>query len=260
MPNNNELVKRGSSTAKNGFKNEVFVVKEFNNWKESELSKQWLKAMEYNLEEIEDVKAVKVKGSYKADVQVEIKVSIKLKDIIDIQNLQVKLVSNPKGFNQIDKRWLKSYKDLWEIPNETYTLLAYFTGEKSPKINNSRDDRRMFADEFSVKEQKILLHFFKENKTLIVNDILKGRGRLSAEWMLVILKLKEDNIIQWALEPINKVLNHFGNGEIIITPRGSFKIGNITIQRKGGDNGRKTANMLQFKINPAELIDKNKEG
>jgi hypothetical protein len=75
--------------------------------------------------------------------------------------------------------------------------------------------------------------------------------------MLVILKSKENDIIQWALEPINKVLNHFGNGEISITPKGSFKIGNITIQRKGGDNGRPTANMLQFKINPAELVDGN---
>jgi len=27
------------------------------------------------------------------------------------------------------------------------------------------------------------------------------------------------------------------------------------MQRKGGDSGRKTAQMLQFKINPAELFD-----
>ncbi len=99
------------------------------------------------------------------------------------------------------------------------------------------------------------MNFFNDNKTLIVNDILKGRGKLLAEWMLVILKLKNRENIQWALEPINKVLNHFGNGEVKITPRGSFKIGNITVQRKGGDNGRETANMLQFKINPAELIN-----
>ena len=51
--------------------------------------------------------------------------------------------------------------------------------------------------------------------------------------MLVILKLKDADNIQWALEPVNKVLNHFGNGEVRITPRGSFKIANITIQRKG---------------------------
>ncbi|MBT6236611.1 MAG: hypothetical protein HOI49_11050 [Bacteroidetes bacterium] len=26
-----------------------------------------------------------------------------------MENLQVKLVSNPKGFNQIDKRWIATY-------------------------------------------------------------------------------------------------------------------------------------------------------
>lgn len=56
------------------------------------------------------------------------------------------------------------------------------------------------------------------------------------------------------LKPMDFVMNHFGNGEIKITPRGSFKIGNITMQRKRGDAGRKSAQMLQFKINPAELI------
>jgi len=253
------LVKRGSKTAKNGFKNEDFVIDEFNNWKNSELSKLWLKAMNYKIEEIESVKAVKVKGSYKADIQVEIKIEIKLKSLIDIQNLQVKLVSNPKGFNQIDKRWLKSYRELWDIPDDIYELLQYFTGEKSPKVPNPKDKRRMFANEFSKYEQDILLNFLQENKTLIVTDILKGRGKFSAEWMLVILKLKDKDYIQWALKPINKVLNHFGNGEVLITPRGSFKIGNITIQRKGGDNGRDTANMLQFKINPAELVDTNEK-
>ncbi len=29
----------------------------------------------------------------------------------------------------------------------------------------------------------------------------------------------------------------------------------MTMQRKGGDGGRNTANMLQFKINPAALFD-----
>jgi hypothetical protein len=248
------LINRGSKTAKDGFKNEDFTVAEFNNWKDSELAQLWLKVMDYDLADIESVQATKVKGSYKADIQVEIKIEIKLKSLTDIQNLQVKLVSNPKGFNQIDKRWLKSYNQLWNIPSDVYELLQYFTGEVSPKIDNPRDKRRMFADEFLENEQQLLLKFFNDNKTLIVNDILKGRGKLSAEWMLVILKLNDKDIIDWALEPMNKVLNHFGNGEVKITPRGSFKIGNITIQRKGGDNGRETANMLQFKINPAELV------
>jgi len=112
----------------------------------------------------------------------------------------------------------------------------------------------MFADEFSVQEQQKLVKFISENKTLIISDILKGRASFSAEWMLVILKLK-DSDLKWTLKPINYVLNYFGNGEVCITDRGSIKIGKITLQRKGGDGGRKTAQMLQFKINPCLLLD-----
>jgi len=54
---------------------------------------------------------------------------------------------------------------------------------------------------------------------------------------------------------MNYVINYFGNGEVLITNRGSIKIKRITIQRKGGDGGRDTAKMLQFKINPAELFE-----
>jgi hypothetical protein len=71
--------------------------------------------------------------------------------------------------------------------------------------------------------------------------------------MLVILKIGDEEI-RWALKPMNYVLNFF-DGDVAITPRGSFNIGKITIQRKGGDGGRTTANMLQFKINPALLVD-----
>jgi len=249
---NIDLVKKGSKTAKDGFKNEAFVINEFNNWQNSDLARNWLKEMSYEWNDIESVKATKIKGSFKADIQVEIKIEIKLKNLIDIQNLQVKLVSNPKGFNQIDKRWLKKYRELWNIPTDVYILLQYFTGELKPKIKEPKDNRRMFINEFTLDEQNKILNFFEQNKTLIVSDILKGRGSFSAEWMLVILKI--DDNLKWALKPINYVLNYYGNGDIKITPRGSIAIGKITIQRKGGDNGRESANMLQFKINPAELI------
>jgi hypothetical protein len=245
---------KGSKTAKDGFKNEDFVIQCFNDWKNNELAQSWLKEMEYYLSDIEYVEANKVKGSFKADIQVEIRITIKLKSLTDVQNLQVKLVSNPQGFNQIDKRWVKNYEEMWKIPENILSILKHFTGEKSPYIENPKDERRMFATELSEQDQKDLLHFLQDNKTLIVSDILKGRGKFAAEWMLVILKIQDEEI-KWALKPINFVLNHFGNGYVEITSRGSFKIGRITMQRKGGDGGRETANMLQFKINPCEILD-----
>ena len=75
-------------------------------------------------------------------------------------------------------------------------------------------------------EQKLVVDFIRANQSLIVSDILKGRGQFSAEWMLVILKIKEKQL-KWALKPMNFCLNLFGNGGVEITKQGSVKIGNI---------------------------------
>lgn len=205
--------------------------------------------MEYNLNEIEFVKAVILSG-FKADVQVQI--TIKLKEVIDAENIQVKLVSNLKGFNQIDKRWVEKYVEMWDIPKDITQLLKEYTGELPPKVKKPKDKRRTFANEFGEKDSGKLLEWLRNNKALIVSDILKGRGKFSAEWMLVAQKI--ENQARWILKPMNYCLNFFGNGKVLISPRGTFKIGKITMQRKGGDGGRPTANMLQFKINPAELF------
>jgi hypothetical protein len=245
-----DLVKLGSTTAKNGFKNEDDVVKKFKNWKNDSNSQDWLKLMGYSLEKIEKVDAIKLHG-YKTDVQV--KITIYLKDLIQAENLSIKLISNPQGFNQIDKRWIKKYAELWDIPDDVVELLKLFTGETTPTQTKLKDKRRMFLSEMDSKDSKKILDFFEKNKILIIADILKGRGKFSAEWMLVALK-DPSKTVTWTLKSINHVMNHFGNGDIVITPRGSLQIGRITMQRKGGDGGRETANMLQFKINPAELF------
>ena len=239
-----------SKTAKNGFINEDYVVNKFNDWKKDNDAKQWLTIMNYDLNEIESVEAVKIAG-FKTDVQVQ--VIIKLKREIDVQNIQVKLVSNLKGFNQIDKHWVDKYKELWNFSPNISSILKRFTGEEKPSIKNPKDKRRMFANEFSIIEQNLILKWLRKNQSLIVSDILKGRGKFAAEWMLVVQKISSN--ARWVLKPMNFCLNYFGNGEVIITPRGTFKIGRITMQRKGGDAGRPTANMLQFKINPAELFN-----
>ena len=239
----------GSQTAKNGFKNEQDIVDKFNNWQTDEDAQKWLLIMQYKLDEIEYVKAVKISQGFKTDVQAQ--VTIKLKEAIDVQNLQVKLISSKRGFNQIDKRKVDKYAGMWEIPDKITTLLKYYTGELTP-YKDSRDNRRMFADEFTNKEQAILIKWLEQNKSLIVSDILKGRGQFSAEWMLVAQKIKTNS--NWILKPMNYCMNYFGNGEVIITPRGNFRIGKITMQRKGGDGGRESAKLLQFKIDPGELF------
>ena len=224
------LVELGSQTAKDGFRNEDDIVKKFNTWKTDKDAQKWLILMHYDIAEIEYVAALKISG-YKTDIQVQI--TIKLKKAIDVENLQVKLVSNPKGFNQIDKRWIDKYSEMWKIPLQIISILKRYTGEEKPSIKNPKDDRRMFANEFSDFEKTSILKWLKKYQSLIVSDILKGQGKFAAEWMLVVQKLEKNS--RWILRPMNYCLNFFGNGDIIITNRGNFKIGKITMQRKGGD-------------------------
>lgn len=245
-----DLVKRGSQTAKDGFRNEDDIVNKFNSWKKDKDAQAWLILMKYKLSEIEFVKAEKLSG-HKTDVQVQ--VTIKLKRVIDVENLQVKLVSNLKGFNQIDKRRVDKYAKIWGIPNNIVSILNRYTGEEKPSIKKPKDKRRMFANEFSEVEQKTIIEWLKKNQSFIVSDILKGQGKFAAEWILVVQKVTKN--ARWILKSMNFCMNYFGNGEIEITKRGTFKIARITMQRKGGDGGRDTARMLQFKINPAELFN-----
>jgi len=249
-----EMIALGSKTAKGGFSNEQDVIDRFNDWKKDKVAQEWLAEMNYKIDDIEFVKASKVRGQYKADIQVRITILIKLKSQEDLQNLQVKLVSNPQGFNQIDKRWVDKYVELWNIPQDITKILKLFTGEIAPTKSSLRDSRRMFLDEMSESDQNKLIKFLNDNKILIISDLLKGRGEFSADWTLVILKVNGENA--WVLKSINHVMNVFGAGEIRITREGSLKIGKIGMQRKGGDGGRESAKMLQFKINPVELFEK----
>ena len=86
-----------------------------------------------------------------------------------------------------------------------------------------------------------------------MSDIIKGRGQFSAEWVLVAQKIK--NNARWVLVNINQALQYYSLGDVRISPRGSIYIGNVTMQRKGGDGGRDTANMLQFKLDPTLLFE-----
>ena len=140
-----DKIRLGSRTAKRGFETERDVVDKFNNWRDDEDAQQWLTIMGYDLKEIEKVKAIIITGGHKTDVQVQI--TIYLKEAIAVENISVKLVSNPHGFNQIDKRWIDKYVEMWNIPENITKALKLFTGETKPTRGDLRDPRRMFLDE-----------------------------------------------------------------------------------------------------------------
>lgn len=246
----------GSNTAKNGFKNEDEIRDKFNNWKMDKDAQAWLAAMNYKPDEIETVVAAKPHGE-KADVEV----AITLREGVSVQagrlrskreGISIKLVSSPTGFNQIDKRWLSTYAKMWKMPADVQTALKLFVGETGPPAG-SRDPKRTYLNELDPSTQKAVVDFFTTNRDEIVSDLFAGDGSHAAGWVMVAFKATANT--RWVIRSSADTIKHFADGKVEITKAGNLKIGRVTMQRKGGDGGRETAKMLQFKINPVHLFD-----
>ncbi len=260
--------KLGSKTAKGGFKNEENIANKFLNYQNDLDAKEWLKIMGYDYKKIKSISAMQIpvslskkraldfgisedgfeitKSFKKADIQ--IKLEIEIDSITYIENISAKKANKSAGFNQVDKRAVDKYVQLWNIPQNIAKTLKYFTGEIKP-YKKSKDERRMFLDEFEPEKIYELINFIDKNKILIFNDVLKGKGSLSASWFLV--TLNDEDKLRYILKDINYVCNFYTQGYIEISPKGSLKIGKMTMQRKGGTPD---STSLQFKINPLELF------
>lgn len=240
-------VEQGSKTAKGGFQNEDKIRDKFNNWKSDADARAWLEAMKHQIADVTSVAASKPHGE-KADVEV----TVKTKSGERVERISIKLVSSPNGFNQIDKRWLKTYAKMWKMPPEVVDALKLFVGE-TPPLESSRDKKRMYLNELDEKTQQAVVDFFTANKDEIVSDLLAGDGIHAAEWMMVTYNATDKP--KWIIRSSADVIKFYSEGPVELTKTGNLKIGRITMQRKGGDNGRDTAKMLQFKINPVQLFD-----
>jgi hypothetical protein len=168
-----------------------------------------------------------------------------------VEGISIKLVSSPTGFNQIDKRWLANYAKKWNMPTDVVAALKLYLGELPPN-KPSRDRRRMFLNELEPAQQTAVIDFFAANKELIVSDMIEGDGAYAAGWMMVAFKATDKP--RWVIKSSREAVRLFAEGKVEMTRAGNLKIGRITMQRKGGDGGRETAKMLQFKINPALLF------
>ena len=268
----------GSMTAKGGFINEADICNKFIDYKNDNEAKTWLLIMGYNPKKIQKIFAIQIpvrinlkkaislgvsEEKYdetikfkKADIQV--RVEIVIDDVMHIENISLKKSNKSAGFNQVDKRPVLTYQQTWKFNDDIAKWLRLFTGDILPKeilskkeLQNIKDIRRLFLNEIPLEKMNDIVQFFRNNKSLIISDILRGRGGLSAEWFLVTRK-NNDNSIDWVLKDINNVCNFYSQGEVEISPRGSLKIGKVTMQRKGGTPDPTS---LQFKINPLALFE-----
>ncbi|WP_432481086.1 hypothetical protein [Moraxella sp. ZY200743] len=270
----NDKQQLGSNTAKGGFANEKTIVAKFNNYKNDKHAQAWLATMGYHVDDIQTLNAIQMPTRLnknkvtqfgisaeqfdftqkykKADLQIQLTICVD--DIIYRENISVKKADLSANFNQIDKRAVTTYQQMWGFDDDIAKTLKQFTGEIIPTEREQislKDKRRWYLTELPSSDTQKLIEFLTSNKYLIISDIIKGRGMLCAEWFLV-SRFYGDGMIDYCLKNINEVINHYAQGDVQISPKGSLVIGRLTAQRKGGTPDPTS---LQFKIKPLDIFN-----
>ena len=230
----------GSRTAKGGFNEEDFLVKKLN--EDDNLRNRLSEFIDKNLNN----DAKKIKGNYKSDIQIS---------NINIQHKKTKLGQ----FGQLDRHYLDDLikhipelktsetilRNLFELPIDEKTKLCDKTKnvKKLDNSNYSKDELDNLLNNIEDNKRKIIEYAFYGTKNAYIPELFSLSIFLNNERKKLIF-FKLENIIDYLMKfkpqiSKNKTVINISDG--------------LTIQRKGGDNGKKEANNFQIKFIPTKL-------
>jgi|SaaInlStandDraft_1057018.scaffolds.fasta_scaffold04559_2 hypothetical protein len=236
-----EKISNGSMTAKGGFKLEKIMRNYINSFPNGK-SRIFKNVNIYLF--LSDNSSCEILSGKKSDLVI--------KDKISTTYVQVKRVSNYKSsYNQIDKRWVDKYGKLLNIPVDIIKILKKYTGEL--KITQNKKSLPL-TEHPKVDINKLIL-FFEINKEKILKLVIFGNNpKYYPKYYIICIQPKMKGVEKSYIISTQDIFNFYMKKKVFVTKRGILRIGSMTIQRKGGDKGAKTAQMLQFKIKPLDLI------
>jgi hypothetical protein len=161
-------------------------------------------------------------------------------------------------FNQVDRRPVNLYQRFWEFSDEVALSLKLFTGDLSPAefaehsqgLRLSVDHQRIAFPDLTDVHQAAVLDFFKANKQKVVSDIVRGKGPLAADFMIV--TQQDGSITRIHVSRMSDVVDYLCEPPVRVGPRTTFCVGHLTAQRKGGTPDPTS---LQFKVKPSILLN-----
>jgi hypothetical protein len=178
-----------------------------------------------------------------------------------MKGISMKTYKPDVSFGQANRGALETYVEELGISYGVAETLRAFV------VKDHYGERTML-NEAPAPEQDALLNFFHQYQRQIVSHVLRGKAKaeLKADWLMLHEAKDADWISKvgnrefWHLYPMAKVIDCCCSEQPSITNAGNLVLGlGITLQRKGGDGGAKTANDLQFKLNPKLIHEVLKE-
>lgn len=233
-----------SKTAKNGFKEEDLVVNDLNNISEIKLNFSTF--------------LNKPLGCFSKNI------GTSKTDITDGKiNIQVKK-HKINQFGQIDRHYLSYFfEKIPELENHKKLLEGMC---QLPILDNGMCDKtkeviKLTSNNYQQEELDNLIKDLNKHKIKVINYAFLGYEEMYKPNILLGVEYdKEKNRIKMIFYKMQDVIKYLATQEFKIRKSGTvIQLGNtFTMQRKGGDSGKKTANHLQFKLVFSKLKIANK--
>ena len=195
---------------------------------------------------------ITVSGNYKSDIQSENK------------KLRGQVKKYKKGqFQQLDRHWMSNIiENIPELNEASEILKNLFEFPLLPNgthVDKSKKIKKLCNSNYSQETLNNLLNLLNSNKKKILEYAFYGSNlELQPEYLFGIEyeNNKRNKIIVFKIEDIIKYLETFN---FKISPKKTCILlgenGTLSLQRKGGDAGRKSSNQLQIKLILSNLIN-----
>ena len=234
-----------SETAKNGYNEEELVCKDLNN----EMIKKILSPIIGS----EFDECIRVKGNHKCDI----------KSNNDLLKAQVKKYKNGQ-FQQLDRHCLTSLieavPELNTVIQILKDLLEYPLLPNGTHVDKTCSIKKLCISNYSQETLDNLLTLLNKNKTQILMYAFTGNNlEMHPEYLFGVeyMNNKRNKLVVFKIKDI---ISYLETLEFKISPRKTaILLGDesmISLQRKGGDNGRKSSNQLQIKIIVSKLVNR----
>jgi len=234
-----------SQTAKNGYKEEELVCKDLN----ITLIKEAFTPMlgnNYN-------ECNRITGNHKCDIQSDNKI------------LRGQVKKYKKGqFQQLDRHWItcliKNIPELNEVSQILKDLFEYPILPNGTHVDKSQNIKKLCNSNYSQEILDNLLDLLNKCKKQILEYAFYGSSlEIQPDYLFGVEyeNTKRNKIVVLKIEDVIKYLEKLN---FKISPRKTAILlgdnGTISLQRKGGDSGKKSSNQIQIKLILSNLIDK----
>lgn len=232
-----------SQTAKNGYKEEELVSKDLNN---KTIKDTFMPILGNNYNEF-----ARIPGKHKCDIQSDNKI------------LKAQIKKYKQGqFQQLDRHWtsnlIKNIPELDKVSQILKDLFEYPLLPNGTHVDKTKNIKKLCNSNYSQEILNNLLDLLNKFKTQILEYAFYGNNLETQPAFLFGVEYKNKQRNKLLLFKIHDIIKYLEKLNFKISPQKTvILLGNcntISLQRKGGDCGKKSGNQLQIKLILSNLI------